>query len=293
VKILRWCGAVWLLSLVSLSAQVTVEAQPEQKQFLPGEKLTVAVRITNLSGQPLPLGTEADWLSFDVESRDSFMVSERGKLSVMGAFTLESSKVAIKRVDLAPGFDLGQPGRYSVTATVRVKEWNQVFTSKPAVFDIIQGTKLWEKEFGVPPPAGGPPGAIPEVRKYLVQQASYLKDLRLYLRISDVSNTRIIKVISLGQLLSFSHPEPQVDRLSNLHLLWQTGARSFAYRVVSPDGEIIARQTHEYSQDSRPHLAVDKQGDIVVQGGQRRPTRDDLPPKEMTAPTNAVVAPAF
>lgn len=289
MNILRSCGVVWLLSLVSLCAQVTVEVQPEQKQFLPGEKLAVAVRITNLSGQPLRLGADADWLSFDVESRNGFVVSERQKLPLLGEFTLESSKMAIKRVDLAPGFDLGQLGRYTVMATVRVKEWSREFTSKPAFFDVIQGTKLWEQEFGMPL-RDDRTTATPEVRKYMLQQVNYLKELKLYLRITDAADTNTIKVLLLGQMISFSRPEPQVDRQSQLHLLWQTGARSFAYRVMNPDGEVTVSQTHDYAA-SRPRLAVNEQGDINVQGGQRRRTRDDLPAGETIAPAEPPALP--
>src|SRR5579862_3521982 len=91
-------------SLACASAQVTVEVTQDQQQFLPGEALKLAVRITNLSGQVLHLGGEEDWLTFAVESRDGTVVPKVGEAPVVGEFTLESSKVAIKRVDLAPYF---------------------------------------------------------------------------------------------------------------------------------------------------------------------------------------------
>lgn len=279
----------WLLTPVVLQAQVTVEIQPEQEQFLQGEPLPVAVRITNLSGRSLVLGVDTDWLTFSVESREGFMVSELQKLPVVGEFTLDSSKAAVKRLDLLPGFDFGRPGHYSVTATVKVKEWNQDFTSKPKTFDIIQGAKLWQQEFGVPPQADRQ-NEIPEVRKYALQQANYLKKLKLYVQITDATESKIIKVFSLGPMISFSQPEPKLDKLSNLHVLWQTGANSFTYRVVNPDGEVILKQTHVY-RGTRPRLAVNELGNIVVVGGGRRETLADFPPKEAAVDTNAVTSP--
>src|SRR5256885_675851 len=92
---------VWLLSLAAVSAQVTVEVLPEQEQFLPGETLTIAARITNLSGQSLKLGADSEWLQFSVESRAGFIVSELQKPAVAGEFTLDSSKTAKKLVDLS------------------------------------------------------------------------------------------------------------------------------------------------------------------------------------------------
>jgi hypothetical protein len=57
-------GLVW-----SGRAQVSVEIVLEQEQFLIGEAIPAAVRITNRSGQTLRLGDEANWLSFTLETR--------------------------------------------------------------------------------------------------------------------------------------------------------------------------------------------------------------------------------
>src|SRR5260221_2671866 len=103
-----WLGLL-LASMACASAQVTVEVIQDQQQFLPGEALKVAVRITNLSGQELRLGGEDDWLTFAVASREGIVVPKIGDAPVMGEFVLESSKAAIKRLDLSPFFILTQP----------------------------------------------------------------------------------------------------------------------------------------------------------------------------------------
>src|SRR6185369_10135809 len=130
-----------------------------------------------------------------------------------------SSKVATKRVDLAPYFSLTKPGRYKVTATVRIKGWEQEFASKPKTFEVVTGTKLWEQEFGVPPAANAPNAAL-EVRKYVLQQANYLKQLRLYVRLTDATDSKTLHVFAVGPIVSVSRPQPQLDKSSNLHLLW-------------------------------------------------------------------------
>src|SRR5437870_11218626 len=110
------------LAFASLaSAQVTVELTLEQDQFLPGESLEVGVRITNFSGQTLHVGKENDWLHFTVEGRDNDIVPTIGEVPVQGEFDVESSAVAIRRVDVAPFFALTRPGRYLLTATVKLK----------------------------------------------------------------------------------------------------------------------------------------------------------------------------
>src|ERR1043165_5026939 len=88
----RVCCLAWLLSLATLRAQVTVEVQPDQNEFLPGEPLALAIRITNLSGRSLHLGADNDWLRFAVETREGSIIPELQKLTTQGEFTLDSSK---------------------------------------------------------------------------------------------------------------------------------------------------------------------------------------------------------
>jgi len=274
-KIGSWLGLI-LATLSPLSAQVSVEVKLEQDQFLPGEALRAAVRVTNRSGQTLRLGAEPDWLTFSIESRDGFVVGKEADVPVTGEFVLESSKTATKRVDLAPYFPLDRQGRYAVGATVRIKKWDHQITSEPTSFTVIEGAKLWQQEFGVPR-AGGATNGEPEVRKYILQQANYLKGrIRLYLRLTDQSGNKTFRVFAIGSLVSFSRPEPQLDKSSNLHVLYASGPQSYSYTVFNPDGDILIRQTYEYV-DSRPRLQPHDDGNISVKGGVRRVTADDLP----------------
>jgi hypothetical protein len=123
-----------------------------------------------------------------------------------------------------------------------------------------------------------------------LQQASYLKQLKLYLRLTDDTENKVFRVFPLGTLVSFSRPEAQIDKESKLHVLFQTGARSFIYSVVSPDGILLVRQTHDYTQ-TRPILKNGDDGRIHVSGGMRRPTSRDLPPPLAALSTNDVKSP--
>jgi len=281
-----WLSLALAAALLSpASAQVTVEVTLPQDQFLPGESLTAAVRITNRSGQKLRLGAEKDWLNFSVESRSGFVVAKLGDPPVAGEFDLDSSKVATKRVDLAPYFTLSQPARYSVTASVKIKAWDREISSPAKGFDIIHGANLWEQEFGVPAVSGAT-NSTPEVRKYILQQANYLRGrLRLYLRLTDASEARAFRVFPIGQKVSFSRPEGQVDKWSDLHVLYANGPHSFSYTVFNPDGDLLVRETYDYAA-SRPRLRVGQEGKISVVGGVRRFTAMDLPAtKPAVAPT--------
>ena len=290
MKALGLCLGIWVLALLPVSAQVTVEVTQDQDQFLPAEAVPTAVRITNRSGQSLRLGREQDWLTFSVQSHGDEFVTKIAEVPVVDEFVLDSSKVATKRVDLAPYFSLTRSGRYSVVATVRIKDWNQEITSPPRSFDVIEGAKLWEQEIGVPN-ATGPTNAPPEVRKFILQQANYLKSqLRLYVRLTDASGARTFRVFPDGPMVSFSRPEPQVDKFSNLHLLYQDGAHSFRYIVVNPDGEIVVRRMYDYV-GTHPRLQPDTDGMIYVAGGIRRIAPSDVPPPKPATPVEEAPKP--
>jgi hypothetical protein len=240
----------------------------------------VGVRITNLSGQTLDLGKDKDWLTFSVEARDNFIVPLLDEVPVLGQFSIESTTAATKRIDIAPCFQLTTPGRYTVTARIKIPQWQQELSTKSKPFVISSVRKLWEQEFGVPDSTGA--NAPPEVRKYALQQAMHLKEKKLYVRVTDALENKIFRVFPVGPVVGPTRPEPQLDKFGNLHLLFQTGARAFNYSVINPEGQILVRQTHEYTAGSRPALKPDQEGNIRVVGGARRITANDLPPHKST-----------
>jgi len=275
--------AVLLLVLASMRpalAQLDVEVVLEQDKFLPGEPFVAAVRLENSSGQMLRLGEEMDWVKFTVETVDGRPAPQRGEPPVKNPFDFDSTKRATLRVDLEPHFDLRPPGRYRISATVTVPSWSRQLVTKPVAFEVVEGTRLWEQEFGVP---NTEPGQLPEMRKYALQQANYLrKQLRLYLRVSAEDGS-VIKLINVGPMISFSHPEPRLDRTSRLHLLYQSGAKTFEYLVVSPAGAIEVRQLYEYS-ETRPRLRVEENGEFKIIGGVRVKRAEDLPVEPILVP---------
>ena len=259
------------------SAQVSLELALDQEQFLPSEALPVAVKITNRSGQQLHLGAHSDWLTFSVESSDGFVVIKNSEVPVLGEFDLENSQMAIKRVDLQPYFSMTKPGRYKVVATLRIHQWASQISSAPAHFDIISGAQLWSQDFGVP----NGTNTAPEVRTYTLEKANYLKEqLRLYVQVSNGSGAEVYKVTALGPMVSFSQPEAKVDRMSRLNVLWQTGAQTFDYSLVNPNGTVANQETYNNFY-SRPRLVVDDNGLVSVLGGTRQPKSGELPPVRM------------
>jgi hypothetical protein len=262
--------------LLRASAQLTVEISMDQDEFLPGEAVPLAVKITNLSGQQLHFGADPSWLTFSVESVDGLNVIKKSEVPVLGQFDLFSSQLGIKRVDIEPSFDISRIGRYKVTAYLHIKDWAVTVNSQPATFDVITGAKLWSQDFGVPSTNG-----VPEMREFTLEKANYLREqLRLYVQLTDARESRVFKVFALGPMVSFGYPEEQIDRTSQLHVLWQTGGQSFSYCILSPDGVVLHRDIYDIF-GSRPKLNVDDDGDVSVVGGVKRVPASEIPQVQM------------
>lgn len=272
----RILASIFLIAIATAPhaafAQVSVEIVLPQDKFLPAEELLVGVRVANQSGQTLNLGDEPDWIQFTVQREGGGFVSKMSNPPVKRSFKLESTERATLSVDLAPCYDLREVGRYLISAEVRIKNWGETLATKRVPFEIIEGTKLWEQVVGIPDTTSNQP---PRTRIYSLQQANYLAEPRLYLRVSE-SDGEVVKLITVGRMLSFGRPQPLVDKKSQLHLLQQNGARTSQYLVINPDGKIQVRHLYEYT-DSRPRLRLDENGEVLVSGGTRRESPEDLP----------------
>jgi hypothetical protein len=257
---------------------ITAELQLIQDQYLPDEDLQLKVKITNRSGQPVSFGQDDTWITFTIVGENNYLVPKISEMPVSGEFTLLSGQAGARALNLTPYFDFRRPGHYRIAATIKISQWNQEIPCKSAAFTVANGLPLHgmaNLQFGVPPPPGVS-NAVPEVRNYSLIKVAYLDKLKLYFRLTD-GNGRTLKVFPLSQMLSFSQPEAQMDRFNNFHVLTQTGARSFTYSVVSPEGRLIARQTHEYGL-TRPVLRATDDGGIFVGGGRQRLSDSDIPP---------------
>lgn len=271
----------FLLLVIGLSiaarllGQLDVRVTLPQDQYLPGESIEAAVRISNFSGRKINFGANPGWIRFNVEATEGFIVNRISEIQESGEFDLESSTRGTIRYDIQPHFDLSRPGRYRVTAIVRLSDTDE-YASTAVHFEVFRGTRLWEREFGVVDNTGA---ALR--RKFLLQQTTNLKDVRLYVRVTDEAETATVKVLLLGNTVSFSRPACAVDRKSQLHVLHQINADTYRYHLIGPDGALVFRHSYEFT-ERRPQLRVNEGGDVAVIGGARKRSANDLPQEPKT-----------
>ena len=152
--------------VVNAPAQVEMEVTLYQEQFLPGETLPAAVKITNRSGQELHLGVDTNWLTFNVESVDNFLVVKKAEVPVgLGPLTW-SSRSGRSNMWIWPL--ILRWSRPAITGLWRrcgsKPRLERGGDQPPEVFDLINGILLGSQDFGVPVPAGSA-GHKPEMRK--------------------------------------------------------------------------------------------------------------------------------
>ena len=263
-------------------AQVDVSLAVAQAQFLPAEQIEVSVKVSNFTGAPLKFGAHTNWIGFTVQRGDGSVVSKLSEVADSGEFTLQQATSGTIKFDITPMFDVNRPDSYRVTAAVTPVQGGPVFVSPPLPFDVISGVRIsQDRTFGFTRPDG-----TSEQRKYILQQANFLKHVRLYVRVTDATESKSYKVTSLGGIVNFTPPQWVIDRQSRLHVLHQFAASEYYYNSFDPEGNLVARRIYKIAA-RRPELRVNGDGEIAVIGGTHRLDRTDIP-----EPTDAELAAA-
>jgi hypothetical protein len=265
----------------------------DEKQLLPDEKMHLKLTIENRSGQELKLGTTNDWLTFTVLGERNRPVAPIGadRIYIEGEASVPAGESASREFNLTPYFDFRQPGRYTVKATIKIPQWQQEVAAQETTFTIVNGIRLVnlpDLEVGVPllQPRSNEP---PVIHRYRLERSDAVSGMKLYLRLTDATGSQTLRLVPLGLYFSYSAPELKLDRFNDLHVLHQTDAKMFTYCVVDTLGQILERQTYQYT-SQRPALRAETDGTVAVTGGARVMSPTDLPPPEkppVAPPVNA------
>lgn len=269
----------------SVMAQVDLDLTMERQIFLPSEDTEVAVRISNFTGEPLTLGQDPRWIHFTVEDLRGRVSGKLQDPPDTGEFTLEPATRGKLRFNITPLFNITTPGSYRIFVSIRLPTGEEV-TSDPLTFEIISGVKLSEpREVGF----RNAEGQL-ERRKFILQRASFPnKRVQLYARLTDSTESHTIKVIPLGNTVSFDRPEWLVDRESHFHVLHRTDSAHYFYHLLAPDGSLTLRQLWLADGSGRVELRVNEEGEVRVFGAVRRPYPGELPkPSVVASSTNRV-----
>lgn len=274
-----------LTSVTGLQAQLTAtpaQTQPlkvqlttEHTQFIAQEPMEITIRVLNYTGEALQLnGSDPEWITFSVEALgNKSLVRQAAPLDVDRSIPpVGTGMMATVRVGLVPQFEISKAGRYKIVARVKAGRWGEI-TSEPYFIDIVPGITMWEQEFGVP----NAEGKEPEMRKYKLIQSRNMDAPVIYVKVTDIYESRVFGLSALGKMVTQPTPEQITDRANRLHVLHQSGAKSFTYSMINYDGTVLLRMRYEYT-DTRPRLRANENGDIIISGGIRVKSEYDIDP---------------
>ena len=276
-----------LLPLARCQVAVLAQLSLDQTELLPDEKMYLKLTVQNRSGQDLVLGTVSDWLTFTVVGdKDRVVAALRNDHDyAAGEANVPAGLFATREFNLTPYFDFRQPGHYTIKATIKIPQWQQEVAVDSVSFSIVNGIRLAnmpDMEVGVPY-FHSESNQAPEIRRYFLERSDSRGNMKLFVRLTDVTGGHTTRLVPIGPYFSFSQPDVKLDRANDLHVLHQTGAQLFTYCVINTLGQILERQTYQYT-DQRPSLRGDTQGGVDVIGGKRVVTDSDLPPPQPAAP---------
>jgi len=274
VKVKIFTEKAYALSERAQSLNEKSQLLNDRTQYLAQEPMGIMVRVYNYSGETLVLGREDDWVSFSVEPlANKSIVRQASQPQVGGSpFALENGMMATKRVDLVPHFEVVQSGRYKITATVRAGRHGDI-SSEPLLVDVVNGSPLWDREFGVPAQAD----KAPEIRRYNIIQVRQTDVQHIYVKVTDTHGGKLYGLYPLGQMVLAYKPEQQMDRNNRLHVLHRSGRATFTYSMVDHDGRVILRQRYDQT-GAPPSLVHTDAGEVLVSGGTRTKSAFDIDP---------------
>lgn len=254
-------GCLYLLMALPAMAQMELTFNLVNHEVLELEPVPVLVTLHNKGAQTLYHGRDYQ-LSFDITDPDGVQARSRASASVNVPAEVAPGRRLTVTNDLGLLYQIIRQGPYAVAARLTMPQRNLV--SGREYLDVMPGSELTYAE-GV----AGDGGA----RRFSLRQLSRNKQSHLFLRLDDPQKALCYGVLDLGRVIPVRTPDLLVDQQGLAHVLHLTSPSLFVHSVFSPEGELVAQQTH-VGDASRVRLEPDPESGYRVTGVGVSPPRD-------------------
>jgi hypothetical protein len=253
---------VTLLASHVAFGQIQVELKFPRLQFIAHEPTYATVGITNLAGRDIELqdGDGQSWFGFDVTGSEGQLISATGSSS-QSPLQIAAGQKVTQKVNITPMFAIQDLGLYHVRAHIYFRDLGKFFYSPARVIEVTDARPIWQQTVGVPDGAG-PGGA----RTYSLMTNRFPDHTSLYVRVAEKESGIVYATYSLGRMILYEDPKPQIDPQNRLHVLHCSAPRTWSYAVIGLNGELITHSSFSETK-SRPHLVRSANGAIDVHGG--------------------------
>ncbi|MBT8037674.1 MAG: hypothetical protein KJO21_09030 [Verrucomicrobiae bacterium] len=258
--------ALWaLLAMITLGltqahAQVAVRMQMNKSNYILNEPVSATVYITNHAGRELILkgNNQRAWLNFHLTASGRVIPTARS--INYKAVVIPAGQTVARTISLSSTYSLGNMGNYVCTASVNMPgPTRNGFSSNRSRFTITNGRTAWLQRAGVPNAPG-------EIREYKLLTFSANRSMELFAQVSSANNGRNIATIPLGKILTFRKPTGTLDRVNNMHAIYQVKPNFFTHTCISPSGKIISIDHHKRGATGDPRLITFGNGEVRVAG---------------------------
>jgi hypothetical protein len=242
------------------SAQMSVNLQMSQSQFLAGEAVLVVVTITNHTGGDLFLANSgrSPWLNMVVRRANGEPAAAVGRTD-FGAVKIATGQSMSKTIDISGLYNLREPGSYSVAAVVQDASTGNGYTSNRLLFSCTNVRADWSQKVGVPGQSG-------KVHEYRVMNFTSGTRSMIYVQVVDDKRGVSLQTLNLGQALLFRKPQAAVDKSQNLHLLYLATPEFYIHARVDVNGRFLGRELHKRGASGDPSLMTFADGSVKVAG---------------------------
>ncbi len=254
-----WIVSAWSMACGLLQAQIGVQINCDQTQFLNGEAVLVDVMLTNHTGADLTLQNSAGvpWLEFVVRRSNDDVVTP-ARRNQFQSVKIVTGQTVVKKINLSQLFHLKEAGNYRVTCVVRMGGNETAgFTSNRLIFSVSNARADWSQKVGVP----GQPGASREFRLTNFTNSS---KTQLYAQIVDGRSDTPIQTLCFGEALLFRKPQAAVDRQQTLHVLYLANPQFYVHAQINLNGQLLNRELHQRGAGGDPQLMTYADGNVKV-----------------------------
>ncbi|MDD5697632.1 MAG: hypothetical protein PHH77_03350 [Victivallaceae bacterium] len=252
-------------------AQLAMSLKMNRSHYLQYETIYAQVSIRNNSGHSIVFGEDKRLqgkLLFKIIDSQRIPIAAISTASYpMAGIIIDAGQTKKLVVPVSHFYQLKRCDTYRLYAYIEYNQFEDVYRSNDAVFEISEGIVAWEKTVGIPDfSLSGKPQQIKN-RTYKMVCLTEGSRKSNYLVIED--KKRVYNVIFISHELGEERISYDTDQLSRLHLMIPMTPKIFVYLIVDINGKIDEESVYKRTQTVPSLVRNPETGKVYVTGGNK------------------------
>lgn len=274
-----------LVILPSAHAQLDVEINAGQRDYVDYEDIPVHLKVTNRSGRDIVLSGPdgSDWLEFKI-FRGERPVRRRHQGNIFQPMVLKSGQTITQTVDIADYYAMTNFGFYTYQAAVWFSPARKYITSNRSSASVVGARMVWNETFGTTrdrpddeddlsdfetlQDEGG--NRVMTLRTHKMLKFRGKKKSYLYYRLDDPNTQVVHTCYRLAQIIDIRKPMFAIDTKNHAHALFMVRPQLWAKVEIDVRGNMVedSQKYYKERETSIPQLRGLPDGTVAVVGGE-------------------------